>query len=367
MPSSTATMSIFPVHKLARSRLAVATAAWLLVMTSTAAQSTAPAKPSAPAAQPSKTTPPAPPPTPPATPPRPPAAQPAPPTTPAPTGKLVNPRLMREGSFLVQVKGRLVRDDATGWWRFIVQDDRPQIAGQSFRMLPNTRLGEMERMAESMADSQVLFELTGEVFAYQGRNYLLATHSPLVSVDPAAAIAEAESKATAAATGAGRLSDQRQSARSPGPPSPTRTPATPAPANAAPQTQTEDSAEDIVAELEQAVGPLARSIDLPAEQQQDQVATMMREGTMITARRGHMMRDRSGVWLFVFDADASGQNDPPMMLVPCALLERMRQYTTQSTTKAAMLVSGRVFAYRSRNYLLPTVFRIPSERTPLTP
>lgn len=267
---------------------------------------------------------------------------------------------MREGSFLVQVKGRLVRDDATGWWRFIVQDDRPQIAGQSFRMLPNTRLGEMERMAESMANSQVLFELTGEVFAYQGRNYLLATHSPLVSVDPAAAIAEAESKATAAAS-------KPATARSPGPPTPTRTPATPAPATAAPQTQTEDSAEDIVAELEQAVGPLARSIDLPAEQQQDQVATMMREGTMITARRGHMMRDRSGVWLFVFDADASGQNDPPMMLAPCALLERMRQYTTQSTTKAAMLASGRVFAYRSRNYLLPTVFRIPSERTPLTP
>jgi hypothetical protein len=130
----------------------------------------------------------------------------------------------------------------------------------------------------------------------------------------------------------------------------------------------DDSAEDIVAELEQAVGPLARSIDVPAEQQQqDQIETIMREGLMITARRGHMMRDRSGVWLFVFDADASGQNDPPMMLVPCALLERMRQYTTQSTTKAPMLVSGRVFAYRGRNYLLPTVYRIPTERTPLTP
>jgi hypothetical protein len=91
------------------------------------------------------------------------------------------------------------------------------------------------------------------------------------------------------------------------------------------------------------------------------------EGTSIVRRRGRIRRDKHGAFLFVFDADAEGKADPPMVILPCLLLERMQQYTEQTGRNAPMLISGEVYAYYGENYLLPTVFRVPNERTPLTP
>ena len=80
-----------------------------------------------------------------------------------------------------------------------------------------------------------------------------------------------------------------------------------------------------------------------------------------------MVRDGGGAWLFLFDADASGLADPPMILLPCLLLERMERYAQRAESHAPMLLSGRVFRYHQVNYLLPTTFQIPRERTPLRP
>ena len=88
---------------------------------------------------------------------------------------------------------------------------------------------------------------------------------------------------------------------------------------------------------------------------------------MVLWRRGRIVRDGGGAWLFLFDADASGLADPPMILLPCLLLERMERYAQRAAPEAPMLLNGRVFRYHERNYLLPSVFQIPRHRTPLHP
>lgn len=92
----------------------------------------------------------------------------------------------------------------------------------------------------------------------------------------------------------------------------------------------------------------------------------MREGANIVMRRGRINRDASGAWLFVFDADARGMSDPPMTLLPCLLLERLERHY-QSRGNAPVLLSGRVFLYEDRNYLLPSVYQLPRQRDIVTP
>ena len=40
------------------------------------------------------------------------------------------------------------------------------------------------------------------------------------------------------------------------------------------------------------------------------------EGTTVLARRGTIRRTRDGAFIFVFDADAEGLSDPPLLLLP---------------------------------------------------
>ena len=88
---------------------------------------------------------------------------------------------------------------------------------------------------------------------------------------------------------------------------------------------------------------------------------------MIVSRRGRIVRSNAGSWMFVFDADASGLGDPPMILFPCLLLERIENYASRRGGVAPIVLSGQVFIFNNQNYLYPTVFQIPRERTRLTP
>ena len=80
-----------------------------------------------------------------------------------------------------------------------------------------------------------------------------------------------------------------------------------------------------------------------------------------------MHRGAHGTWWFTFDADSSGLSDPPMVILPCLLLERMERYAARTGARTAMLLSGRVYVYEDRNYILPTMFQIPRERTTINP
>ncbi len=232
--------------------------------------------------------------------------------------------LLRDGSYLLQIKGSLRRSD--DGWVFRA----PGAGGASTTdliVLPCTLLGNLEQLVASMAPDEIVFELSGQVFAYRGRNYLLPTHAP------------------------------RLAGYVPQPPQPHREPASDG-----------DSAEQILDQLERSVGPVPRPASAAGTTPgATEPRKLLAPGTVLLWRRGWMVREPGGSWSFVFHADATAEADPPMTLLPCLLLEDMEQHAQRSPDRPAMVVSGRVLRYHARNYLLATSFQIARHRTPLRP
>ncbi len=241
------------------------------------------------------------------------------PSTAAPTG------LLREGKFMLQVKGSLQRGGQPGVWVFRSAGDNPGKQRFELTLMPCTLLASLEQLVESMPDEQIVFDLTGQVFVYRGRNFLMPTHAPrLVDYVPPSRPDDIDLKAAAPA----------------------------------------DSAEAILRDLDRTVGPLARS---PRRAAATTANPPVAPGTMVLWRHGWMVREPGGAWSFVFGADATGLNDPPMILLPCRMLEDMERHALRSSPDEPLLVSGRVTRYRGRNYLLPTMFRIPRYTSALRP
>ena len=236
--------------------------------------------------------------------------------------------LLREGSVLVAVSGTLEAGPRKGWWQFRMLAEPPNDAAAPMPLLPCALLASLEEIVEG-SGPETVFEMTGEVFVYRRQNYLLPTHSPRVAsyTPPPDAGADRE---------------------------------LPADGGERPQ--------DIIRRMEREIGPVPR---LPAgtirPADRGGGSRLLREGTLIAWRRGWMTREPGGAWEFTFAPDADGLEDPPVVLLPCLLLERLEQRVEQTSRRQALLVSGRVYRYGRRNYLLPTAFQVPRERTPLRP
>jgi hypothetical protein len=252
---------------------------------------------------------------------------PGPPTA-DPTGQL-----LREGSYILRTRGTLDRDAETGWWTFRIARDDPHQRIGGLTLLPCTLLANLEQLVESMPRQEIVFDLTGQVFVYRGRNFLLPTHAPrLVEYVPPT------------------RGDAGQAAETPPP--------------------GDESAQAILRDLEQTVGPVLHSSRAgPAAAAPDgpQGVKLLPPGTVMLWRRGWMVRETGGAWSFVFQADATGLADPPMVLLPCLLLEEMERHARRSGPRQPLLVSGRVERYHGRNYLLPTSYQVPRDHTPLRP
>jgi hypothetical protein len=233
--------------------------------------------------------------------------------------------LLREGTFMLQVNGSLQRGEQPGVWVFRIASDDPSKEMFELTLLPCTLLASLEQLVESMPDEQIVFDLTGQVFVYRGRNYLMPTHAP-------------------------RLVDYVAPSRPDDLDDPAAVPA--------------DSAEAILRELDRTVGPLVHS---PRRAAADANVQPIAPGTMMLWRHGWMVREPAGAWSFVFGADATGLSDPPMILLPCRMLEDMERHALRSGPDKPLLVSGRVSRYRGRNYVLPTMFRIPRYTSALRP
>lgn len=82
---------------------------------------------------------------------------------------------------------------------------------------------------------------------------------------------------------------------------------------------------------------------------------LVREGAFLANRRGRMAPVDGG-WVYVFDADAEGKAEPTMTLLPCLRLAEMRGLAEGRHESFTLVTSGQVFAYRDRNYFLPTYF-----------
>lgn len=224
---------------------------------------------------------------------------------------------LREGSFLVSRRGRLAQSH-DGWWFFFDADESGH-SDTPVLVHPCATLAGMIRLMESRREPTT-FYLSAEVFADGGRNYVLPTHFSV-----AAARAE-----------------------------PTPAPPPVQAADDATSNTADPSAASLISGVERATS--ARR-DAPVASASAASGPVVREGEFFNLRKARMMPDQSGQWRVTFDNDAeSGKSDPPMTLLPCRTLGRMTNLARAAREGMTVTVSGRVFLFEGRNYLLPTLF-----------
>ncbi|MBI1335710.1 MAG: hypothetical protein GC164_01960 [Phycisphaera sp.] len=86
---------------------------------------------------------------------------------------------------------------------------------------------------------------------------------------------------------------------------------------------------------------------------------LRRDGEFVISRRGRVIRTSTATQLmFAFDADGEQTPEPPMILMPCQMLQSMEDLVAQRGDRVVFILSGQVYAYRGANYLLPTMMKL---------
>ncbi len=145
------------------------------------------------------------------------------------------------------------------------------------------------------------------------------------------------------------------------PTAPQSPPATPA---SSPSTPGTAAPEEVMKDLEKAAREVGRPLPgaAPATPVAPGVSTapggLMREGSFIASRSGRLARGAAGEWLLTFENDAKGAAIAPMVLMPCLNLMAMEKLAERGGESLSFTVSGQVFVYKGRNYLLPTLYSV---------
>jgi len=251
-------------------------------------------------------------------------------------------------------------------------------------VLPNQHLAAMERVAEragtggkaSMASGELdraRLAVTGMVTAYRGLNYLLPTAPPLL-VRPENPMETPPAKATPT---------QAEPAAKPSVESTVDGSTAPKPAGEPAPGAAEPSIEEIVTRLDKAVSSVSATAplrvsppsaggtapSLPLEVGGDTVAANDRllPPGLLVSRRGRVVRGPDGALLFRIDSGASGAaaagavaaaGGGMLTLLPCQNLTSIEQVSERAGEGATYTMSGDVFAYRGRNYLLVRSYQV---------
>jgi hypothetical protein len=101
--------------------------------------------------------------------------------------------------------------------------------------------------------------------------------------------------------------------------------------------------------------------DLPKTQLQS-------EGQFVINRRGKVILGKKGTMpMFLFSGDGKKSPEPPMILMPCRLVELAEQSLDKSGSHLTFIITGQIFNYRGANHLLPTMLRKAVSRGNLKP
>jgi hypothetical protein len=223
--------------------------------------------------------------------------------------------LLREGTKIYEATGALSRESANSPLLITIEQEGGGISN-TLIMLPNERLAEMEAVTLENNNSQ--FRFSGEVFAYGSQNFLLVrsvvsignhasrNHPTVVPIDP----------------NAQELNEE----------------------------DFEDSVEDIFRELEEATGSLVSSIRNAAENPIKSNERFV-EGTLIIARRCHLVRNKSGAWIAVFVSDFSGLSDPPCTILPSMEFKTLTDWASSQDPSSPVLLTGELLQYHGHAYL----------------
>ena len=262
----------------------------------------------------------------------------------AEAGRITPPARLPEGYVVVERPGRVL-SAPSGHRVFVIDKDVRNPGEGPMLLLPNRTLSRMD--ASLLGAPGVGVVVSGLVYDYAGRNYLLATNFRLMTLrTPEQAASEPEQAAAAV--------------------NPAKTP----PANASASDDPEIA--ELFAELDDARSGAPNIVPPPPAPVRDnllergQAASadigLIPDGTPITRRRGRLVRLGGGAWAIRFDNDldlGSDEPDRPLTVLPCGLLERMEKVALDEGDGVELLVSGRVYTYGERRYLLPTIYQRP--------
>jgi len=222
--------------------------------------------------------------------------------------------ILREGTRIVNAVGTLNREAQNN--ALVITIERDDLIASTFILLPNQRLAEMQAVSEINPENQ--FRVSGDVFAYSGRNFLLVKEA--VSLEEHA---------------------QRNH--------PTAVPIDPN-KTTLDKEDFDDSVADIVRELEDATGSLVRSIRNAADNPILD-SPSLKEGSRITARRCHLVRNNEGAWIAVFVSDATGLSDPPVTVLPGAEFASLIKYVRGINQTIPVLLTGELLTYHGHGFL----------------
>lgn len=325
-------------------------------------------------------------------------------------GKRPNRRLMREGTFFSDRQGWLKPVGAERWamvWDAVLDPKTGAMTvDPPMAVLPCLKLMEMRRIVEARPET-VTFRVSGRVLVYKGRNYLLPTFFMTLAESAGGKPGAGTSELSDEARNEARLAFDDMMGRSGAP--------------GEPGGESESNDPDaILRGIDKATpnvsipvapsgadggnGANGNSTRVPVSgdaMQTDQRWKLVREGTMLTARRGRLLRGPLGEFVFAPDngtgtdrstrkradnamAAPKGSKEPaaapsptptpmaasetdtmllgPMRIIPCLNLQEMERLTQTHAVALEFKVSGQVFVYDGRNYLLPTMYLIEADR-----
>lgn len=252
-------------------------------------------------------------------------------TTDLANSQLPKPRkILPEGAFIAGQEGVLVQTPL-GDKLFVYLPDG-DLEPVALLLIPCLELERLEKAAlESNLESTV-FMVTGQIFAYHKRNYLLPSAwtqlRPKLPAKPGIDVAEKATKAPAA---------------------------------------DDEEISILIDELEQSrIDPqaaLRRGDRLwlapkQAAESDDSSSGGWSDGSIISRRSGRFVR-QGVVWAITFDNDAESDpdKDVPLIVLPCLNHEKLENLAGRQSDEFTVQISGRVFVYQGRWYLLPSVFQ----------
>lgn len=274
--------------------------------------------------------------------------------------------LWPEGTFLSRRRGVLFVTD-WGAYLFAFHPDERGVRDRPVVLLPCETLRRMETAAlvteqaprERARVREIgAFSLSGEVFAYRGRNYVLPT-----------AFSLSDDGGVAGDGARGRVPDAPSTPPLTTPAPPPTAPTNPAPTPSDPPSAPAEPGDEIdalisdleaIREAPRAATPIRETPRVPGE---ESVVSLVREGTTISRRRGRLTRTARGEYAIVFDADTQTRGDPPMILMPGMVTQDVERTAERFGEITTFEFSGRVFTYRDRNYFQPFMFVAESSRS----
>ncbi len=262
-----------------------------------------------------------------------------------------------EGTFLLTKRGVVVQSD-TGEYVFVPGKEAPTDASPSpvvsalthapLVLMPSQRVAQLTARVTSPAEA-VPVSVSGQVFSYRGRHYLLLsmfnfeTSEPIPSAASSSKPKAERSRATAEASAEDLMGDLEKRTGTTRALAPTESTSVPMPGANAPPPKS-------IAGLERLA------------------STLRPEGTVLTGKRGRIVRSGGDRAISIaIDNDPDSPSSSPMPLLPCRLLETLESLVGQRGDSLLIRFSGRVTVFQGRNYLLPTMYQVirPGDVAPL--